>query len=138
MMEPKKTGGCLCGAVRYEVTGEMRNIVNCHCSKCRKFHGHYGAYSQIFEKDLTFIEEKGLKWFESSTDETPGVQRGFCSACGSSLFWRPKGWEKISVAAGSLDDPTGLKTVGHIWMSQMSDYYTIEDELPKFMEKWDD
>ncbi len=133
----KITGGCLCGAVRYEITGTLRDVVNCHCSKCRRFHGHFGAYTSILEKNLSFINKEGLKWFHSTTDETSNVYRGFCSNCGSSLFWHPEGWETISVAAGSLDDPTRLHTLGHIWLSQKSDYYTIEDELPQFVERWE-
>ena len=134
--DSKTTGGCLCGAVRYEITGTLRDVVNCHCSKCRRFHGHFGAYTSILEKDLSFINKEGLKWFYSTTDETPDVYRGFCSFCGSSLFWHPKDRETISVAAGSLDDPTSLHTLGHIWLSQKSGYYTIEDELPKYQKRW--
>ncbi len=133
----KITGKCLCGAVRYEITGALRGVVNCHCSKCRRFHGHFGAYTSILEKDLSFVNKEGLKWFHSTTDETAKVYRGFCSHCGSSLFWHSEGRKTISVAAGSIDDPTCLSTLGHIWLSQISDYYTIEDELPKFSERWD-
>ncbi len=133
----KVTGGCLCGAVRYEISGELRHVVNCHCSKCRRFHGHFGAYTQIREKDLTLVEARGLKWYDSTTDETEGVQRGFCSECGSSLFWHPKGWENMSVTAGSIDEPTGLKTVGDIWLGQKGDYYTPGDDLPKFQHRWE-
>lgn len=135
-METKTTGGCLCGAVRYEITGKLREIVNCHCSKCRRFHGHYGAYTSTLEKNLRFIEKQGLKWFDSTKDETPGVRRGFCSVCGSSLFWHPRDWEKISIAAGSLDNPEELATIGHIWTAQTAGYYTIEDKLPRFKERW--
>lgn len=129
-------GGCLCGAVRYEIIGDLRGIVNCHCSKCRRFHGNFGAYTSIKETDLVLVEQRGLKWFKSPTDETPNVHRGFCSECGSSLFWHPKGQERIAVAAGSLDEPTHLQTIGHVWISQISDYYEIDDELPKFDKGW--
>ena len=133
----KKTkGGCLCGQVQFEILGELRDIVNCHCSKCRKFHGNYGAYTSVKVKNLKMTAQKSLKWYESPTDETANVHRGFCSKCGSSLFWHPKDQPNISIAAGSLDSPTNLKTIGHIWCSQRSDFYKIEDNLPQFDKRW--
>jgi hypothetical protein len=127
------TGGCLCGAVRYETRGPLRNIINCHCSKCRKFHGHVGAYTSVLREHLVLTRADGLKWYRSVTDETPNVHRGFCQECGSSLFWDPRGSGKnVAVAAGSLDEPTGLKTLGHVWVSQKTDYYDITDGLPEF------
>jgi hypothetical protein len=85
------TGGCLCGAVRYEIRGPLRNIINCHCSKCRRFHGHTGAYTSVRREHLKLTRSDGLKWYRSQTDETPNVHRGFCMECGSSLFWDPRG-----------------------------------------------
>jgi hypothetical protein len=68
-------------------------------------------------------------------DETPGIYRGFCKECGSSLFWDPKTTsDEIWISAGTLNLPTGLKTVGHVWLSQAGDYYEITDDLPKFDE----
>ena len=129
-------GRCLCGQVQFEIQGALRGIINCHCSKCRIFHGNYGAYTSVNIDNLKITEQKSLKWFKSLTDETPNVHRGFCSECGSSLFWHPKDQSNISIAAGSLDSPTNLKTIGHVWCSQMSDYYTIDDDLPQFKERW--
>lgn len=134
---PTATGGCLCGAVRYEIHGPLQGVVNCHCSKCRRFHGNFGAYTSIRHKDLVLIKETTLKWYRSITDETPDVHRGFCGECGSSLFWHPKGRETIAVAAGSLDEPTGLHTIRHIWLSQRGDFYKLSDDLPRFEERWD-
>ena len=141
MLDPTKksltaVGGCLCGAVRYEIHGLLRDVVNCHCSKCRRFHGNFGAYTSIRHEDLILIKQTSLKWYHSVTDETPDVQRGFCSECGSSLFWHPKGRETIAVAAGSLDEPTRLKTIGHIWLSQRGDFYELTDDLPRFEKRW--
>ncbi len=133
----KATGGCLCGAVRYEINEKLRGIVNCHCSKCRKFHGNYSAYTSIKYTSLTLLEQRGLKWYQSITDETPNVYRGFCAECGSSLFWHPRDQERIAVAAGSLDDPIKLQIIGHVWISQISDYYQIDDDLPKFEMGWE-
>ena len=131
------TGGCLCGAVRYEIRGKLRGIVNCHCSKCRRFHGNFGAYTSIPFKNLELIEQETLKWFYSPTDETPNVHRGFCGRCGASLFWHPRDQERIAVAAGSLDEPTQLQTIGHVWISQISDYYEIYDALPRYKKGWE-
>ncbi len=135
--EAKVTGGCLCGEVRYEINGSLRKIVNCHCSKCRRFHGNFGAYTSIAYEALRLTKESGLRWYRSVTDETPDVHRGFCHQCGSSIFWHPKGRKYIAVAAGSLDEPTGLRTMGHIWLSQQSDYYEITDDLPRFERGWE-
>ncbi len=56
------TGGCLCGAVLYEVRGTLRNVINCHCSKCRRTHGHTAAYTAVRREDLILISRDGLKW----------------------------------------------------------------------------
>jgi len=131
------TGGCLCGAVRYRIIGKMRGVVNCHCSKCRRFHGNFAAYAGTTPENLELVEERGLKWFRSVTDETPNVCRGFCSECGSSLFWHPRGEDRIAVAAGSLDEPTGMHLIGHVWVCQKGDYYEIGDDLPQFDQRWE-
>jgi hypothetical protein len=57
----KAGGGCLCGAVRYMILGDLRGIINCHCSKCRRFHGNFGAYTSVNEDHLDFVEKRGLK-----------------------------------------------------------------------------
>ncbi len=130
------TGGCLCGAVRYSVHGELLPVVICHCSKCRRFHGHVGAYSAVRRENLTIIRDDGLKWYQSVLDETPDVYRGFCQECGSSLFWDPRGKQNISISAGSIDPPTRLKIVRHVWLSQKTDYYELSDDLPRHDERY--
>lgn len=56
---------------------------------------------------------------------------GFCGDCGSSLFWEPASGERISIAAGTLDLPTGLETMAHVFVEDSGDYYTISDDLPR-------
>jgi len=128
---PRATGGCLCGAVRYEIHGELLTVLNCHCSKCRRFNGHIGAYTATERDNLTITRDDGLKWYHSTLDETPNVYRGFCKECGSSLFWDPRKSKNISITAGTIDNPTNLKTAHHVWVSQKPDYYTIDDDLPQ-------
>ncbi len=129
-------GSCLCSKVVFTIRGELRNIVNCHCSKCRKFHGNFGAYTSVHLQQLAIDETDALCWYESPQDETKNVRRGFCRCCGSSLFWHPQNRSTIAVAAGALDNPVGIETIGHIWCSQMADYYQITDTLSRFPKRW--
>lgn len=121
------TGGCLCGAVRYRVAGKLRDVVECHCAMCRKTHGHIGAYSAVPKADLEMTESTGLCWYISSDK----ARRGFCGSCGSTLFWDPAGKDYIAIAAGTLDPPTGLKTILQIHTADAGDYYTIRPDVPQ-------
>ena len=122
------SGRCLCGAVRYAVRGPLRGVSYCHCSQCRRTSGHYVAASACDREHLRFIEDGGLRWYRSSAT----AERGFCSLCGSSLFWRPDHGAHISIMAGTLDVPTGLTAYEHIHVDSASDYYVINDGLPRF------
>jgi hypothetical protein len=113
--------------VRYAIHGSTRDVVDCHCGQCLRFHGHYGAYTSTARGNLQLLVQDSLLWYQSS----PEVRRGFCGRCGSSLFWDRSGLVSISIAAGSLDQPTGLQTVGHIFTEHLADYYQITDRLEK-------
>ncbi len=121
----RREGGCLCGGVRYEVRGEPRQVVACHCGQCQKSHGNYAAYTRVPLEGFTLTAQEGLKWYRSS--ET--ARRGFCRHCGSSLFWELLDVGDISVAAGSIDPPSGLVTIRHIFTADKGDYYEIADGL---------
>ena len=123
----RKTGGCLCGAVRYEVRKPLRAVVDCHCTMCRRTSGHFAAFTATRPEALVLIESEGLHWYQSSTS----ARRGFCGICGSSLFWEPASGERVSIAAGTLDLPTGLETVVHVFVEDAGDYYEICDGLPQ-------
>ena len=120
------TGGCLCGGVRYRVTGELRDAIACHCMQCRKTTGHYGVFSACRNEALVLENDESLAWYESS----PGVRRGFCGKCGSTLFWDNRSRDYIAVAAGSLDKPTGITLIKHIYAADKGDYYRIEGCTP--------
>ena len=121
-------GGCLCGAVRYEVRGPMRGVVNCHCDMCQRLHGAFGAYTKVENAALSLVSESGLTWFASSGQ----ARRGFCRKCGASLFWQPNEVQTTSIAAGTLDPPSGLVTIGHIFTAEKGDFYNISDDLKQF------
>jgi len=120
-------GSCLCGAVRFEVTGSLGPPDACHCSMCRKQSGHHWASTDVPRTALTISGEEHLTWYRSSEK----VRRGFCSRCGSFLFWDPIGRERIAVAMGALETPTGVKLAHHIFVADKGDYYEIADGLPQ-------
>ncbi|MDO5631166.1 MAG: GFA family protein [Paracoccus sp. (in: a-proteobacteria)] len=117
------TGGCLCGAVRFSGATSAPDLRACHCSQCRRWSGH--VWASFDPASLTV--QGDVRWFRSSDK----AERGFCPTCGSSLFWRRIGSDKIEVAAGAVDQPTGLRLSGHIYTADKGDYYTIDDGLPQ-------
>ncbi len=114
-------GSCECGAVHYVLTGSLRPVVGCHCTQCRKTSGHYVAATQSATSDFTVTQDRGLKWYRSS----PNAERGFCVTCGSSLFWREDGSDHISIMAGTIDAPIGLRMDRHIHADDKGDYYEL-------------
>ena len=123
-------GSCECQGVVFELIGELRDVVFCHCSQCRKTSGHYWAATQVSKGNLNLIKATSLSWYDSSDK----ARRGFCSVCGSSMFYERKGIDKISVSAGSLEIPTTLDRMRHIYVTSKGDYYDISDDLPQFEE----
>ena len=125
------SGRCLCGAVSYEVRGPLRDVLVCHCEECRRWGGHVSAMTAARREDLVVTEERGLRWIDSPRSDAR-ARRGFCGECGSSLFWDAPGRETVSIAAGTLDGPTGLRVSSHWFASQAGDYYELPDDgLPK-------
>ncbi len=117
-------GRCLCGAVRFSGLLAGPDVTACHCGQCRRWSGHLWA---SFHLDAPRIEGQALRWYPSS----PQAERGFCSVCGTSLFWRPFGRDTLSVSAGAIDNPTGLALERHIFVADKGDYYDIPDHLPQ-------
>lgn len=127
MSTPSATGRCLCGAVTYELRGELRDILVCHCVDCRRYHGTSAAYTAIARDGLTVADPEGqLRWF-AGPESAKGGERGFCGRCGSSMLWCHAGSPTCSIAAGTLDGATGLRIVQHIWDDHRADWELLDD-----------
>jgi hypothetical protein len=113
-------GSCHCGAVAYEAEGPLRPVLGCHCRECRAWSGHYFAATSVRRARFRLIRRAGLAWYRAS----PAARRGFCTGCGASLFWQPDAEDRISIAAGSLDGPTGLVLAEHWYPEEAGDYYS--------------
>jgi hypothetical protein len=122
-----RQGSCLCGAVTFIVRGNLSRPDACHCTACRKTSGHYFASANVYKADLSVEGADRITWFQSSQK----VRRGFCSVCGSTLFWDPIFRDFIGVAMGAMDAPTNTRLSLHIFVAEKGDYYDIADGLPQ-------
>ncbi|MBX3581143.1 MAG: GFA family protein [Rhizobiaceae bacterium] len=122
------SGSCLCGSVRFTATGPLRGVIYCHCSQCRKQSGHYYAATNVSDQDLSIHGSEKISWYMASQY----ARRGFCSTCGSVLFWKLNDSSEISVLAGAFDTPSDLRGEAHIFVPDKGDYYEITDGLPQY------
>lgn len=131
MTDAEMTGGCLCGTVRYRLTGAARHFDACHCSMCRRFSG--GVFLAVE------VPAGGLTW-ESGEDaivtygSSEWAERGFCGRCGSSLFWRMREGEAMALAAGSLDTLEGMEFTSEIYIDRKPAEYAFAGERRRMTE----
>lgn len=122
-----RKGSCLCGAVTFEVEGELPPPDACHCTQCRKSSGHYFVSTDLPRSRVRVQGADKVTWFQSSEK----VRRGFCSICGSTLFWDPIHKDWTAIAMGAFDKPTNTKIRVHIHVADKGDYYEIGDGVPQ-------
>lgn len=123
-------GRCLCGAVAFECKLPTKWVAHCHCSLCRRAHGAAFVTWAGFEQSRfrCTAGEQQLRWYRS----TPEAERGFCTHCGSTLFFRSSRWPgEIHVAVANLDAPLDRAPQAHVYWNSHVDWYVPADELPK-------
>jgi hypothetical protein len=121
-------GSCLCGAVTFELAGDLPGPDACHCVACRKHSGHFFVSADVPKSAVVIRGEDQLSWYRSSEK----ARRGFCRTCGSSLFWDPLHRDWIGIAMGAFDGPTRTRTHVHVHVAEKGDYYEIADGVPQF------
>ena len=120
-------GGCLCGAVRFAVSGPLRPVVYCHCGQCRRQTGLFYAATSAAVDAITIEEDGALRWHAASDT----ARRGFCAQCGSALFWQGDGESMRSILAGAMDEGAPLVAERHIFVADKPDWYELTDGLPQ-------
>jgi uncharacterized protein YndB with AHSA1/START domain len=124
-------GSCLCGGVRYAIDGPLPGAGNCHCSRCRKSHG--AAFAS-----WTFVAPAQFRWTEGENlltryASSPGLERLFCSRCGSPLAVAHDG-EIREVVLASIDGDPGVRPGEHIFTGSKAPWHQITDTLPQHIE----
>ena len=124
-------GGCLCGAVRYRVTGAPGWVAHCHCESCRKASGSAVVTWAGYTRESFEVAAGRPVRFASS----PGVVRSFCPRCGSPLTYEAERFAgEVHVTVGSLDEPAGFAPTAHVWTSERVAWLHIADDLPRHPE----
>ncbi len=103
------SGGCQCGAVRYRTSVALENPHLCHCRMCQKASGNlFTALASLPKSEIQWTRGSAARWRSSAH-----VERGFCSKCGTPLFYDDIGSDDIAITIGSLDQPVDVKPVSH-------------------------
>ncbi|MEC9347813.1 MAG: GFA family protein [Pseudomonadota bacterium] len=125
------SGGCLCGAVRYTVTGGIDKSGICHCRQCQKWTG--GPFFAAFE-----VKASDIVWSGSPVEwRSSGIAvRAHCPTCGTPLYWRgDANRDRFDIATATLDDPEAMPPTYHIWISSALTWPRIADDLPRHLQE---
>ncbi|MEX1033627.1 MAG: GFA family protein [Cellvibrionaceae bacterium] len=127
------TGRCVCEAISYQISGELGPVFNCHCSKCRRWHGSaFRTRASVNRSQFKWLSgEEHLSVYMSSDD----VTKTFCSICGSNLasFYQDKP-DIVGVALGGLEGDPGARPEANIFVASKAAWYEINDGLPQYTE----
>ena len=120
------TGGCLCGAVRYEADKPPFKAGYCHCRMCQKSLGNlFGAFVSFKPADFRFVSKEPA-WYESSDV----VKRGFCANCGSPIIYQRNDADFLVIWIGTLDEPDAFEPQAHVWTESKISWVDIQANLP--------
>ncbi len=127
------SGGCNCGAVRYQIAGAPLGVIACHCTSCRRQSGAAFSVNLVVRADTMTIEGELASWPDPDTESGAPIDRQFCARCGSPIRSVPTAAPKmIAVKAGTLDAPEGFAPQMHIWTRSALPWATIPEGLPRF------
>lgn len=130
--DPIATGGCLCGAVRFEAVGRPIIVLNCHCESCRRHSGAPMVTLVSYKAEQLRFTAGARQRYSSS----PGVERAFCGDCGTTLTWESAkdGQALIEVHVGCFDAPDGCRPDAHVFHGERLAWFDTADHLPRYRE----
>ena len=130
---PPLTGGCQCGAVRYEIAEDPLAVYVCHCRECRKQSASAFGISAEVRRAAFRLTHGTVKSWSRPTDSGKTLDCLFCADCGSRIWHEAAGGaETITVKGGSLDEPLDLQRAVHIWRSRKLTGVIIPEDAKQF------
>ena len=129
----KKTGGCLCGSVRYEINGRPKLAVSCYCRDCQYVSGGAPAHALIIRAEDVTITKGRAKEYWTTSAKGNRVARMFCQTCGTPLLAKnEKHPEFLAIKVGSLDDPSQFRARANIWVKSSQSWHRVGGTIPRF------
>ncbi len=125
------SGSCLCGKIKFEITGTINDIIMCHCSLCRKAQGSaFATNANVATKDFHFLSgEDNMTGFEA----TPGQTKLFCKTCGSPIMSKQVTVpDIIRIRLGLIESEITERPIAHTYMNSKANWETMCDDLPKY------
>jgi hypothetical protein len=127
------TGGCACGAIRYQCTAEPVRMGQCHCRDCQRSSGGPFVAVVVVPVDALKVLKGSPRYFDTLSDRGGCIHRGFCPDCGSPVLAKfDLAPHLIGIRAGSLDDPGWFRPDYDIWTSDAQPWDYMNPALPKF------
>lgn len=127
-----QAGQCFCGHVQFEMTSEPTFACHCHCKSCQRASGAAFVTWASFPADSLRLRKGTLAEHRSS----PGVTRGHCAECGTSIsYMNDRRPTEIDITASAFDDPTFIVPQAHIWLEDKQPWIEISDQLPKYRQR---
>jgi hypothetical protein len=126
---PLHSGGCACGAVRYQAAGKPEWVAHCHCRDCRKNTGTaLSTWAGYASASFAFVAGTPQAYHSS-----PGVVRWFCGGCGTKLTYEGARWPgEVHVLVGTMDDPAAVTPAAHVYVAHRMPWLHLADGLPRF------
>ena len=126
------SGGCLCGAVRYEIKADPVMTGFCHCLSCQKLSGSGHAF-HIMVPDAAFTIHGKTKGYSWKADSGSTVTTSFCVECGAPIFGRSTGFPgTVTIRAASLDEPSAVSPQMSVYAKRVQPWDHVEQGLPAF------
>jgi hypothetical protein len=126
------TGGCRCGAIRYRVSGQPVYAVSCHCRDCQYDSGGAPAHGLVFAAEAFTLEQGRLQTYEAAAASGNTAYRSFCPRCGTPVSGGSRGFDRLFVKAGSLDDPSLFTPKLAIWTDDAPAWHRLDPAVPSF------
>jgi hypothetical protein len=127
------SGGCACGAIRYECSAQPVRMVQCHCRDCQRFTGTAFVAAVIVPMESLKLLQGSPRYFRTESSRGGNVHRGFCTECGSPVVSKfDSAPQFIGIHAASLDDPSWFRPKYNIWTSDAQPWDHLNPDVPKF------